>query len=326
MPFRHRLVSVIIVLLWASCSALSQSNSETKQATPPHASEQERPWSEVWRNATIAFGEILTDGLTHRPYFHAVGAGVTIGIDKATAYLVTVRHMFCDPDKRSYPPELHVRFAWQDHRSVYEYLGVPLPLRDQAGSDRWSSLDDGSDIAAIEWPIGFFADLPAADRPKNDLVDSIPFEDVAGGVFEGQPIYILGYPEVVDNEKLVRPIMRQGIVAWTNPNEPDDRPFLVDASVVPGNSGGPVIKFPLGLQKDGSVKYVGSGKLQLLGLVSQARSEVFNIRIGNQVSSASVAGVGAIGEIEPSSRIRKLITAMQQGKLKPSTCEVPAVK
>jgi hypothetical protein len=116
--------------------------------------------------------------------------------------------------------------------------------------------------------------------------------------------------------------MRQGIVAWTNPNEPDDRTFLADASVVPGNRGGPVIKFPVGLQKDGSVNYIGGGKIQLLGLVSQARSEVFNIRSGNQGTSAKVDGIGAIGEIEPSSQIRKLITVMEQGTLKASTCDV----
>jgi hypothetical protein len=319
MSIRHCLV--VLVLL---TSALSQ-NSETK-GEPPPAPAQKRNWSDVWRNATVAFGEILTDKLTQRPYFHAIGAGVIIGVDKNTAYLVTVRHMFCDSSKRFYPSELHVRFAWQEHQSIYDYLGVSLPLRNDAGANLWSSLDDGSDLAAIEWHTSFFNDLPPAERAPTDAIDAIGFNDVAGGAFEGESIYVLGYPEVVANEKLVRAIMRQGIVAWTNPNDPDDRTFLVDASVVPGNSGGPIIKFPFGLQKDGTVNYISGGKLQLLGLVSEAWSEEFNIRSGNQGLNATVKGVGAIGEIEPSGRIRKLITAIQQGKLKAAVCDVDVKK
>lgn len=315
----RRNLSAALVLLCSS--ALCQSISETKKEEQK-APEQKRNWSDAWRNATVAFGVIEKDALTHRSYFHAIGAGVIINVDDRMAYLVTVRHMFCDVEKRFYPSELHVRFAWQEHQSIYQYLGVSLPLRNDVGANLWSSLDDGADLAAVKWPISFFDKLPPAERAPTSKIDTIPLDAVAGGAFEGQSILVLGYPEVVDNEKLVRAIMRQGIVAWTNPSEPDDRTFLVDANIVPGNSGGPVINFPFGLQKDGSVNYISGGRLKLLGLVSQGRSEGFNFRSGNQGASATVNGVGAIGEIEPSSRIRKLITAMQQGNLKTAVCDV----
>lgn len=311
---RHRFASTLLVVFCVSYVALPQSTNSHEI------------WSEELRNETVAFGQILTDDLTHLKYFHTIGAGVIISTDPITSYLVTVKHMFCDPDKNFYPSELQIRFAWQEHRSIYQELGISLQLRDQSGGNLWASLDDGGDVAAIAWPISFFNNLPEAARPPSGRVDVLNFEDVVGGAFDGEPVYILGYPSIVGDEKLVRAILRQGIVAWTNPNAPDDRTFLVDASVVPGNSGGPVMNFPFGVQKDGSIKYFGPGKIQLLGLVSKARSSELKMRVGNQVVTASVDGVGSIGEIEPSSRIRNLITAIQKGNLKPSVCDVPETK
>jgi hypothetical protein len=56
--------------------------------------------------------------------------------------------------------------------------------------------------SGVQWPISFLdSNLPVADRPKNNSVDAIALADVVGGVFEGQPVCILGYPEVVDKRK-----------------------------------------------------------------------------------------------------------------------------
>ena len=89
-------------------------------------------------------------------------------------------------------------------------------------------------------------------------------------MFEGATILVLGYPGIVGNQYLVRAISRSGIVAWLNPEEPYQKPFLIDANIYPGNSGGPVIKVPAGPDRFGNFVLGGGGGAKLLGIVSQA--------------------------------------------------------
>ena len=71
-------------------------------------------------------------------------------------------------------------------------------------------------------------------------------EDIAktADIFEGANVMVLG----CGNEYLIRAITRAGIVAWMNPDDPYGKPFLIDANIYPGNSGGPVLKVPTGDQ------------------------------------------------------------------------------
>jgi len=232
--------------------------------------------------------------------------------------------MFCDTEHEAHPMRLQVRYAWQEHKSTYDYLGVPFILRSDAGADLWSSLDDGSDIAAIRMPEDL--NLPVEDQMQS--YDSVNIADVASDVYEGESVFVLGYPGIVGNEKLVKPIFRQGIVAWTDPNLPDKAVFLVDANLYQGNSGGPVIQFPVGIRKDGKFDYLTGGKLKLLGVVSQIPAEeistvVSNPRLGKVESRTVVTGIGAIGIIEPASKIAKLINDMAQGTAAKPICAVP---
>jgi hypothetical protein len=274
---------------------------------------------------TVAFGEIARDQMMNHNYFHVLGTGVIIGIDERTAYLVTARHMFCDAEKGFHPAQLQLRFAWQEHKSTYEYLGVPITLRSGSGANLWSSLDDDSDIAAIPM-VDLDSVLPPEDRLKR--YDALPMAAVTSDVFEGEPVFIFGYPGIVGNERLVRAIVRQGIVAWTNPNQPDDKTFLVDANLYPGNSGGPVIKFPVGLKKDGSFDFIQGGTFNLLGIVSQAptvdiKTTSSSPRLGQVETHTAITGIGAIGFIEPGSKIRKLLETIQKGKPNVPVCDVP---
>jgi S1-C subfamily serine protease len=318
-----RLACAGFVLLFTS-AALRQQGAPPSQTQAPQPAAK-RDWREVWRNATVAFGEIAHDTMMNHDFFHALGTGVIITTGAHTGYLVTARHMFCDTEKGVHPAQLQLRFAWQEHKSIYDYLGGPLPLRSSSGANLWSSSDDGSDIAAIPMPSPDSV-LPPEDRLKT--YDAVPMEDVVSDIYEGETVLVFGYPGIVGNEKLVRAIVRQGIVAWTNPNQPDEKTFLVDANLYPGNSGGPVIKFPVGLQKDGSVDYIRGGSLKLLGIVSQAptvdiKTTVVNPRLGPVETHTEITGIGAIGFIEPGSKIRKLIEAMQKGTAKASVCDVP---
>jgi Trypsin-like peptidase domain len=227
------------------------------------------------------------------------------------------------PRENFHPTQLRIRFAWQDHKSIYSYLGVPFTVRGNSGANLWWSSEDG-DIATIPMP-KTDADLPVEDRLKT--YDSVPIRDVISDVYEGESVFVFGYPGLVGNERLVRAIVRQGIVAWTDPIQPDEKVFLVDANLYPGNSGGPVIKFPVGVKKDGTIDYQTGGALKLLGIVSQAplgeiKTTTVNPRLGKIETSTQITGIGAIGIIEPGSKIRKLIELIQQGKARPPVCDV----
>jgi hypothetical protein len=321
---RHFVRLVCLGLAFLCTSALCQ------QGAPPGQTQASQPaaktdWREEWRNMTVAFGEIARDQMMNRDYFHVLGTGVIIGIDERTVYLVTARHMFCDPEKGFHPAHLQLRFAWQERKSTYDYLGVPIALRSSSGVNLWSSLGDGSDVAAIPM-VALDSVLQPEDRLKS--YNALQMDALTSDVYEGESVLILGYPGIVGNEKLVRALVRQGIVAWTNPNQPDDKTFLVDANLYPGNSGGPVIKLPTGLKRDGAFDYITGGHFSLLGIVSQAPTQdiktiVSSPHLGRVETHTAITGIGAIGFIEPGSKIRKLLETIQKGKANVPVCDVP---
>ena len=67
----------------------------------------------------------------------------------------------------------------------------------------------------------------------------------AWGISEGDGCFVLGFPMGMAGEDKNYPIVRQGVIArirdWFDGN---NRSFMVDASIFPGNSGGPVLLKP----------------------------------------------------------------------------------
>ena len=210
----------------------------------PAAPTSTMSWLDYKRMCTWSIGVVQTEEHTNRKFFAVIGTGVVIALNEHTAYLVTAKHVFDDPSKNWHPNELRLRFAWQEDKSFFEELGVPLTVRDAKGNPLWKSLDDGSDIAAIQPPEGIKAKSAEAIFP-----DAFPTED---DLYQGAAVVVIGYPGIVGNEYLVRAIVRQGIVAWTNPTEPLNNVFMVDSNLYLGNSGGPVFRVPTGLTKTGS--------------------------------------------------------------------------
>ena len=106
------------------------------------------------------------------------------------------------------------------------------------------------------------------------------------------------------------PILRSGIVAWTDPTDRLGRPFLVDANLMPGNSGGPVFHIPIGPNRFG--QFTANGRLMLIGIVSKGPEQSVNIHISTPTGPAQdlqwkVKGVGGIAIIEPASKAKKLV-------------------
>jgi hypothetical protein len=129
----------------------------------------------------------------------------------------------------------------------------------------------------------------------------------------------LGYPGAVGPTFWTRALVRGGTIAWVNPRSPEREPLLVDSMLFPGNSGGPVIKPSVGVNRGGGFD-VGA-KPAFLGIVSQGRTEAMPLTAGGKKIEITtpagpenvVAGqfIG-VAVIEPAVRVRELIDRLRE--------------
>ncbi len=260
-----------------------------------------------WRQATVALGVVIKDG--NNAKFVTTGSAVIVALDSRHGCLLTAKHMVVNLDTGAVTPNLWVRFA---SLSGGEENPIPLTLFDQQGRNVWKTSSDGGDLAVIPLP------QEAWSRKRVEAVSIADFADPKNDVFQGANVIVLGYPQIIGEAFLSSPIARGGIIAWVNPKDPGGEPFLVDANLYNGNSGGPVFRVRNGLDRFGNVNL--GGGLALLGIVSKgplqnapvisADGYVYHENAatgGKHKEVAVVANVGGIGIIEPASRARKLI-------------------
>jgi len=194
---------------------------------------------------TVSIGQIVNDG--GKETYYVAGSGLLVGLNEHKGVIVTAKHVVFDPAQGWHPSQLMVRFSWQEHKSNTEELGVPLILVDSGGKNLWSSASDGADVVVIPFP-----DADPKAQGVNAKVNAA-WPGLFGtddDLYDGAQVIILGFPVLMGQEYLVRPIVRSGIVAWTNPDEPANKPFLVDANLYPGNSGGPVFRLATGIDRE----------------------------------------------------------------------------
>jgi hypothetical protein len=279
------------------------------QTTQP-AADQSPDWTAHYRDSTISFGRIVVEGDHKR--FQVIGTGVMVAIAEHKGYIVTAKHVFDDPAQGWHPSELRIRFAWQEKYSVEELLGKPITLIDSKGTNLWSALSDESDLAAIEVPKTITVPLDGLG-----LSDFATHDDV----FDGGTVFIYGFPGIIGNERLVRAVTRSGVIAWTDPSGPLDHPFLVDANILPGNSGGPVFKVPIGLARAGGLFF---GPVKFLGIVTTDISQFYKVTADGRMvqvkwpdlplpsnAVVQVTGIGGLGSVEPASKVRHLIEQLE---------------
>jgi hypothetical protein len=241
--------------------------------------------------------------------FHTLGSGIVIvSPDLKSACLLTARHMFVDPSKGYKPDHLSLRVpppAGQGGGG----LGVVLQLvRD--GKQLWFSPPDDADLAAI----------PVPKMGVDHILHAIPVTDIGGGedLYQGASVLVLGYPALVSEGFLETPLARGGIVAWDNPVAPTRNPFLVDANLYPGNSGGPVFHVQNGMSRSGG--FVVGGRVTLIGIVSQGAilsagvfangqpvTAVDPVTGKSNPEQAQVVGIGGLGIIEPIARAEGIL-------------------
>lgn len=273
-------------------------------------------WLDRWREATVAIGakKLVKIGdspgnLVEKEIFYVVGTGVVFGLPGQTTgvpWLVTARHVLHDPDKNWTPESVQIRFAWSDDKAVDEDLGITLRIRDKDGP-LWVEDESGKvDLAAI--PL----EIPAKEAGR-EKIRAIPIENFAEAkdVFEGARVMVFGYPGAIGPEFWTKALVRSGAIAWVNPRDPLGEPLLIDASIFPGNSGGPVFLEAWGMNRSGTFT-ITPGRLAFLGIISQGRKQPTALSAGGKrvefqgqaIVSESWMGIGLV---EPASRVRRLL-------------------
>jgi hypothetical protein len=125
------------------------------------------------------------------------------------------------------------------------------------------------------------------------------------GITEGEEVLIIGYPLGLFSTRIYFPLVRQGIVAskigekirirFNYPSgeirSAEIPGFLVDAAILPGSSGSPVVLKPIiGREVKGKIE-MGMAKPYLLGIVSA--TETASIRM-EESDFPALAGLGIV--------------------------------
>ena len=146
--------------------------------------------------------------------------------------LVTANHVF-----QQMPGQVaRIGYRVQNPDGSWSYSPQPLRIRDAGGHELWTH-HPARDVAAIS--ITAPAEFAKAAIPENYLASDDTF--VKYQVEAGDELMALGFPRGLAANQAGFPILRSGRIA-SYPVAPAKAfpTFLLDFSVFPGNSGGPV--------------------------------------------------------------------------------------
>jgi len=150
-------------------------------------------------------------------------------------FLITNRHVFEDLK------EVSLRFNLTSEGSkIYNLL-----LEDESGI-KWSAHPNKKvDIAVIS--INFDQLINDGIKCSFLVEDTMAFSDTIQsiGISQGDGVFVLGFPMGIAGKERNYVIVRGGIISRLDEEIiKNDYQFLIDATVFPGNSGGPVILKP----------------------------------------------------------------------------------
>ena len=219
-------------------------------------------------NTVVALGSPSKDGVmqytaTGFLYGHPSGGTDENEGKRYWVYLVTNRHVFEKASKQVV--SLHARF----NRPIgAESKIYTIPLKGTDGSDSWIvHPNPAADVAVLKVNLrlleadGIEFEFFASDVNTFTLDQAREIE-----VSEGDGVFVLGFPLGEAGEERNYAVVRQGIVArvqdWLKGIA---QTFLIDASIFPGNSGGPVLLKPELTSIQGTKR---NNRCGLIGMVS----------------------------------------------------------
>ena len=221
----------------------------------------------VFLNSVVALGSPSNDGemqFSATGFMYGHPTEETNDNDQMTyrLYLVTNKHVF---ENASGDNKLLARFnrAVGAEPSIYS-----IPLSESDGSTAWTVHPNADvDVAVLS---------ASHQQLQNDIIEYYFFcgdTDVftleqarESEVSEGDGVFVLGFPLGQAGDERNYAVVRHGIVAriqdWLKGNSST---FLIDASIFPGNSGGPVLLKP---ELTSVVGTQHNDKCGLIGMVS----------------------------------------------------------
>ena len=219
-------------------------------------------------NTVVALGGPAQDGsmqytATGFLYGHPTGDTNEDGQPTYRLFLVTNRHVLEKASMNS--TELHARF----NRSMGVDANIyTIPLKETDGSASWIVHPrPDADIAVITinhnrlQDDGIQFSFFPGDQATVTLDQAREIE-----VSEGDGIFVLGFPLGEAGKERNYAVVRQGIVArvqdWLKGNA---QTFLIDSSIFPGNSGGPVLLKPESIAITGTKS---NNRCGLIGMIS----------------------------------------------------------
>jgi len=182
----------------------------------------------------------------------AVGTGFLLTTPRSHLVLVTARHVVVDQNKL-------IR------------TGLAYRLNRRSGSSLLFS-ESAFEHVAGNWFISQSADVACRFIATSDELDlaSLSYSSLLPQVQvrPGAPLLVPGFPMGLRSEVYASPIVRRGIVALSEQSE-----LLVDASLFPGNSGGPVFYVPF-FKVAPPLQSASLSENRVIGLVSENISYV----------------------------------------------------
>ncbi len=236
--------------------------------------------NENMMNSTFKIEDKYTFG-TAFIVVHLWGAKDTTGL----AILVSARHVFDDFVGDSASLILRKKNGEYYERSPYK-------IRIREGKKNLYCTHPTEDVAALPLSLPIWA-MPCG-IPEKYIANKI--SDKKNGFEVGLKVNSLGFPNGHESNSAGFPILRTGIIA-SYPLMPIDsnRTFIVDMSIFPGNSGGPVFYSLNNPNIDGSISVI-AGKSEytpkiILGLVSSLEYGFLPYKKKKIITSAELANV-----------------------------------
>jgi V8-like Glu-specific endopeptidase len=201
-----------------------------------------RDWIQRWQQMTISIGNIRYDTVVRDgkknvfPYYNILGTGIICYVSNSPFnIIVTAKHVLQD-ERGKFLDSVRIRFSWEDGSSVYSFFGHMIHLNTKKGNIIYTHPAKDFDLACF--PMLLKDSISGIQAMK--VVNYQSFADKEN-YQEGAGVYVLGYPGSVGKTYWTRALIRKGIISWIPKDNIGEKKFLIDASVYPGNSGGPVI-------------------------------------------------------------------------------------
>jgi hypothetical protein len=229
---------------------------------------------------------------------------------KGKVFLVTNKHVVAlDPKKRDEARFLTLYVNIRDEKGKVTGTALQAPLTEN-GHKLWRQHPNPNvDVLAVD----VTSLINSHPRLQNQGADysffATPEVLKKEQITEGDEVLVLGYPLGLFHARIHSPLVRQGIIAtkigtpiwirfrdfsgeWKRVEIPG---FLVDAAILPGSSGSPVVLKPMIGRKIGHKIEMDLATPYLLGIVSA--TETASIRLMEEYSFPVLAGLGIVYDV-----------------------------